>query len=256
MSNAAFQRLALITGEAAVETLQKTNVFIFGLGGVGSWCAEALCRSAVGNITLADSDTICVTNINRQIQALPATIGKYKAEVLRERLLSINPDCDVTAHNKIFSKETSESFLIENADYVIDAIDSLSCKITLIETACNLNKKIFSCMGMAQKLDPLKITTADIWKTHGCPLARLVRTELRKRKFAGHFTAVYSPERLPLRGEIAIACKSANCLCPKGGGADAAHEWCSSKKIINGSAVTVTAAAGFALASLVINDVI
>lgn len=253
MADAMFQRLALISGEAAIEALRRTRVFVFGLGGVGSWCAEALCRSAVGRICIVDSDTVCVTNINRQLQALPGTVGMSKSVLLGERLLSINPDCEVNVYNKIFNEQNAESFLIEETDYVIDAIDSLSCKIALIETAYSLGKNIFSCMGMAQKLDPTKIKTASIWDTEGCSLARLVRAQLRKRNFAGDFTAVYSPERLPIQSEVKVSCGKADCLCPS---KENSHEWCSSKKIINGSAVTVTASAGFILASLVLQDVI
>jgi tRNA A37 threonylcarbamoyladenosine dehydratase len=254
--NPIFQRLALITGEDALDALSKTNVAVFGLGGVGSWCAEALVRSGIGGITLVDSDTVCVTNINRQVEASIKTIGEFKADVLKTRLLEINPQCTVTALNKVFSRENSGEFDFANYDYIIDAIDSLTYKLDLIEEVATAGKTLFSCMGMAQKLDPLRIRSADIWESFGCPLARLVRAGLRKRNFSGHFTVVYSSERLPRHSEIATACGTPLCLCPSknkcGGGA---QEWCSSKKIINGSAVTVTATAGMVLASLVLKDV-
>lgn len=250
----AFQRLSLVTGLDALETLSKTRVIVFGLGGVGSWCAEALVRSAIGNITLVDSDTVCVTNINRQIQATTETVGQFKADALKNRLLQINNKCNITVHNKVFSLDSANDFNIEGADYIIDAIDSLSCKLDLIEMCASLNKTIFSSMGMAQKLDPSQIKTTDIWKSSGCPLARHVRSGLRKRGFNGHFTVVYSKERLPLQNGANISCASAQCLCSSKN--KDAKEWCSSKKIINGSAVTVTASAGFILASLVVNDVV
>jgi tRNA A37 threonylcarbamoyladenosine dehydratase len=253
--NPLFQRLALITGRETLEKLARTNALVFGAGGVGSWCAEALARSGIGRIGVIDSDTVCVTNINRQAQATSRTIGQPKVEVLKQRLLEINPRCEVTAWNKVFSAESAGAFGIENADYVIDAIDSLSCKLDLIEIACGLaGVKLFSSMGMAQKLDPTRIKTAGIWETRGCPLARLVRQGLRKRGFSGDFTVVYSDERLPRREEIAVSCGGSLCLCAAAHGVEKT-EWCSSKKIINGSAVTVTASAGMILASLVLRDV-
>jgi tRNA A37 threonylcarbamoyladenosine dehydratase len=252
--NPRFQRLTLLTGTDTAAALGACRVMVFGIGGVGSWCAEALVRSGIGAVDIVDSDTVCVTNINRQVQALGNTVGFMKTEVLKERLLSINPDCRVSAFGKVFSRENAASFDIPGADYVIDAIDSLTHKLDLIETAWAAGRPLFSSMGMAQKLDPTRLKTADIWDTSGCPLARLVRQGLRKRGFTGHFTAVYSDEQLPLHREIGAACGSAQCLCPAGKAGEGAVEWCSSKKVINGSAVTVTASAGMILASLVVRD--
>jgi tRNA A37 threonylcarbamoyladenosine dehydratase len=264
--NPLFQRLALITGEDALKQLAASRVIVFGLGGVGSWCAEALVRSGIMDITLVDSDTVCVTNVNRQVQATSKTIGEYKADVLKSRLLEINPSCNVSAINKVFAARSADAknadaqsadvFNLDLFDYIIDAIDSLTCKLDLIEMAAGKCKgKLFSCMGMAQKLDPTQIKIADIWESEGCPLARLVRSGLRKRNFNGHFTVVYSKERLPLNTDVTASCGTSSCLCSSKNKCGA-HEWCSSKKIINGSAVTVTAAAGLALASLVIRDVV
>ncbi|MDR1636704.1 MAG: tRNA threonylcarbamoyladenosine dehydratase [Treponema sp.] len=252
--NPRFQRLTLLTGTDTAAALGACRVMVFGIGGVGSWCAEALVRSGIGAIDIVDSDTVCVTNINRQVQALSGTVGFMKTEALKERLLSINPDCKVGAFGKVFSRESAAAFDIPGADYVIDAIDSLSHKLDLIETALAAGRPLFSSMGMAQKLDPTRLKTADIWDTSGCPLARLVRQGLRKRGFTGHFTAVYSDEQLPLRREAGAACGSAQCLCPARKTGEDAVEWCSSKKVINGSAVTVTASAGMILASLVVRD--
>jgi tRNA A37 threonylcarbamoyladenosine dehydratase len=246
-----FLRLALITGAETLDKLAGTRALVFGLGGVGGWCAEALARSGVGKIDIVDSDTVCVTNINRQVQATSRTVGQPKAAVLRQRLLEINPHCEIRAWEQVFCRESSGDFGIEGADYVIDAIDSLTHKLDLIEISVASGVTLFSSMGMAQKMDPTRIKTASIWETKGCPLARLVRQGLRKRGFAGDFTVVYSDERLERREEIALTCGSKLCLCPGGGGG---VEWCAAKKIINGSAVTVTAAAGMALASLVLRD--
>jgi tRNA A37 threonylcarbamoyladenosine dehydratase len=253
--NPIFQRLTLLTGTEAMDTLAHTRVIVFGIGGVGSWCAEALVRSGVGHIAIVDSDTVCVTNINRQVQATTASVGQFKVDVLKKRLLEINPGCDVAAFGKVFSRESSGDFGIEQADYVIDAIDSLAHKLDLIEYTLKAGVPFFSSMGMAQKLDPTQLKTADIWETQGCPLARLVRAGLRKRGFQGHFTVVYSAERLPLNAGVTLACGSAQCLCPSRNGAHGATEWCSSKKVINGSAVTVTATAGMILGGLVLQDV-
>ncbi|GHV86344.1 tRNA threonylcarbamoyladenosine dehydratase [Spirochaetia bacterium] len=245
----AFHRLGLLTGSKALAVLEQTRVLIFGLGGVGSWTAEALVRSGIGYITIVDNDTVCVTNINRQIQAVPATVGLPKAAALMQRLLLINPGCQVTAFNQVFSRETAEIFEIEKAHYVIDAIDSLTHKLDLIETV--VHPVLFSSMGMAAKLDPTRLKTADIWDTVGCPLARLVRQGLRKRGFTGHFTAVYSDEQAIRAVNAETFCGGAKCLCT-----NKDTEWCSSKKVINGSAVPVTAAAGMILASLVLQDVL
>jgi tRNA A37 threonylcarbamoyladenosine dehydratase len=255
--NPLFQRLALITGPEALDALSRMRVLVFGLGGVGSWCAEALVRSGVGVIGIVDSDAVCVTNINRQAQATSATVGRLKAEALRERLLEINPRCQVTAVAGVFSRQTAPSFGIEDADYVIDAIDSLTNKLDLIEYAAGAGTALYSSMGMAQKLDPTRLKTGDIWETQGCPLARLVRRGLRKRGFGGRVTVVYSDERLPLQSGVPVSCGAARCLCPprNRGESGAPVEWCSSKKVINGSAVTVTSVAGMILASLVIRDV-
>jgi tRNA A37 threonylcarbamoyladenosine dehydratase len=261
--NPLFHRLALLTGVEVMEALNRTTVIVFGVGGVGSWCAEALARSGVGNIAIVDSDTVCVTNINRQVQATSRTVGHSKVAVLKTRLEEINPRCRVTAFGKVFSQENAALFGIEDADYIIDAIDSLTHKLDLIEYAGHAGVGLYASMGMAQKLDPTQLKIADIWETQGCPLARLVRSGLRKRGFHGHFTVVYSAERLPLHDEIEAACGSAQCFCSSricsDGEADPAQdkpvEWCSSKKVINGSAVTVTASAGMILASLVIRDI-
>ena len=234
--------------------MEKTQVVVIGLGGVGSWAAEALVRSGICRITIVDNDLICPSNINRQIQALPGTVGLPKTAALMKRLLEINPHCDVTAFNKIFSLETAPLFGIEKADYVIDAIDSFPYKLDLIEYVCSAPQRpilssskrpaLFSSMGTAQKSDPTRIKTADIWNTRGCPLARVVRQGLKKRGFTGHFTAVYSDEQFP-RPEVEL-------YEPEGlvSFADGVR-----KKLINGSIVTVTAAAGMILANLVIQMV-
>ena len=221
-----FQRVALLAGAEFLEKLGRVNVLVFGLGGVGSWCAEALVRSGLGKIGIIDYDSVCESNINRQIQATNLTVGHNKAEVLRQRLLEINPKCEVITWTEAFSKENSACFGIEKADYVIDAIDSIDAKLDLIEACFTAGVKLFSSMGMARKMDPTRIKTAGIWETQNCPLAKMVRQRLRKRGFSGSFITVYSDEP-PIK--------------------QAATE-----QHVNGSVVTVTASAGMVLASLVL----
>ena len=237
--NALFQRVALITGEDALEKFQQTRVLVFGLGGVGSWAAEALARSGIGKIGVIDFDTIALGNVNRQIQATSRTIGQPKADVMRERLLEINPCCEAAAWNAVFSRDNAAQFNIKDADYVIDAIDTLNHKLDLIETCGAAGTPLYSSMGMALRLNPARIKIAGIWDTHGCPLARLVREGLRKRNWTGSFTAVYSDESPSPRMEKKQA-----------------EEGEAGGKIINGSMVTVTAAAGMTLASLVLCDIV
>ena len=233
-----FQRLTLIIGEEGLEKLQNTRVLVFGLGGVGSWAAEALVRSGVGKIGIIDSDTVCASNINRQLEATTLTLGLPKATTLKKRLMEINPACEITAWDELFHRDNARIFDIENADYVIDAIDTLNHKLDLIETVCGARASdskvtLFSSMGMARKMDPSRIKIAPVWKTDGCPLARLVRYNLRRRGFSSTFTVVYSNEQ-PSRA-----------VAPAPG-----------EKHVNGSIVTVTASAGFFLASLILNDVL
>jgi len=241
-----FDRLSLLTGTDILKKLQQTTVLIFGAGGVGSWCAEALVRSGVGKIGIADYDTVNASNVNRQVQATALTIGRSKVEVLKQRLLEINPDCEVTVWEKIFSSETAAEFDIEKADYAIDAIDTFPHKLNLIEFLYNSGIKFFSSMGMACKLDPTRIKIGDIWESRGCALARLVRQRLRKRGFSGNFTVVYSDEP-PVNADQSKAGSAME--------GDIANQGLGGNKRINGSCVTVTAPAGMALASLVLRDI-
>ena len=233
-SNPLFERLALITGNEGLEKLSRTKVLVFGAGGVGSWAAEALVRSGVGKIGIVDSDVICSSNVNRQVEATTLNLGLPKADTLKKRLLEINPDCEITAWDELYCRENSKLFGIENCDYVIDAIDTLKHKLDLIETVCGAGVTLFSSMGMALKMDPSQIKIASVWKTTGCPLARLVRQELRKRGFSSDFTAVYS-------GELLSHASFPSAVM--------------GEKRVNGSVVTVTATAGFFLAGLVLRDI-
>jgi tRNA A37 threonylcarbamoyladenosine dehydratase len=188
---------------------------IFGVGGVGSWCAESLVRSGVSKLTLVDSDRICVTNVNRQLMATTKTVGQVKVEALKERLLDINPQAEIRALQQIYSEETADSFELDTYDYIVDAIDSLENKVHLIRTATRTPARFVSSMGAALKMDPTKINVAEFWKVKGCPLAAALRRRLKKgEKPAKKFLCVYSEELLENKGGNS-ACGTAACLCPK-----------------------------------------
>lgn len=190
-----------------MDILRRTRVIIFGLGGVGSWCAEALARSAVGTITLVDPDTVAPSNINRQLPALVDTIGRPKAEVLAERFARINPDGVFTPVAAAYTADSADTFAIETYDYAIDAIDSLADKADLIlrctAAATAPRAAFYASMGAARKLDPAKIGATDFWKVQGCPLARALRTRFRRAATFPQrkFTCVYSPESIPQSGD-------------------------------------------------------
>ncbi|MDY3670342.1 MAG: tRNA threonylcarbamoyladenosine dehydratase [Prevotella sp.] len=255
-----FNRAQLLLGSDAMERLNSIKVIIFGVGGVGSWCAESLVRSGISHLTVVDSDRVCITNINRQLMATVKTVGQVKVEALKERLLTINPMAEIDARQQIFSEETADSFCLDSYDYIIDAIDSLKDKRLLIEMACNTKAVFFSSMGAALKMDPTRIKVAEFWKVEGCPLARALRQRFKrlKRKPARKFLCVYSDELLENKGHNA-SCGTEKCMCPKAknGPGDAAllnHEWCSSKAQINGSLMHITAIFGMTIAGLIVKD--
>lgn len=257
-----FNRAQLLLGSDAMERLNSIKVIIFGVGGVGSWCAESLVRSGISHLTVVDSDRVCITNINRQLMATVKTVGQVKVEALKERLLTINPMAEIDARQQIFSEETADSFCLDSYDYIIDAIDSLKDKRLLIEMACNTKAVFFSSMGAALKMDPTRIKVAEFWKVEGCPLARALRQRFKrmKRKPARKFLCVYSDELLENKGHNA-SCGTEKCMCPKAknGPGDAAllnHEWCSSKAQINGSLMHITAIFGMTIAGLVVKDAV
>jgi len=180
-----------------MDTLRRCHVAVLGLGGVGSWCAEALARSGVGELTLADCDQVDVTNLNRQVEAVAAAIGVPKAEAMARRIAAILPDCVLHPMNYRYTPQDRERFFAGGYDYIVDAIDLVSCKLDLIETALDRDISIVSALGTGNKLDPSLLRITDISKTEGCPLARVVRKELRKRGIL-HHRVLWSPE-LPLR---------------------------------------------------------
>ncbi|MDR3194753.1 MAG: tRNA threonylcarbamoyladenosine dehydratase [Tannerella sp.] len=254
-----FRRTELLLGNERMLKIAAARVIIFGVGGVGSWCAESLVRSGIRQLTLVDSDRVCVTNINRQLMATVKTVGEVKVDALKRRLLEINPAADIQALQMIYSKETCDLFALDTCDYIIDAIDSLEHKVHLIQTATKTRAVFFSSMGAALKMDPSRIQVAEFWKVRGCPLGAALRRKLKKtERPAGKFLCVYSEEVLENRG-VNQSCGTEKCLCPKArnGPGDPAlvnHEWCSLKAQINGTMAHTTAIFGFTLAGLVMQD--
>ena len=238
---AIFRRAELLLGDDAMRRIREKRVGIFGVGGVGSWCAESLVRSGITKLTIVDSDRVSVTNINRQLMATTETIGQVKVDALRERLLTINPSADVTALQQVFTAETASTFALEEYDYIIDAIDSLKDKALLILMACQTGAKLYSSMGAALKLDPTRIKTAEFWKVTGDPLARALRNRFKrdgvfpKRKFQ----CVYSDELLQNKTMVST---NRPPIDPDDRG--------------NGSIVHITAVFGFVLAGLVVQDAV
>ncbi len=255
-----FQRTELLLGKEVMEKIATKNVIIFGIGGVGSWCAESLVRSGIRKLTIVDSDLICITNINRQLHATTQTVGEVKTEALKNRLLEINPSAEIQTIQKIYNPESSDSFELDSYDFIIDAIDSLSNKIHLIRKATRTNAVFFSSMGASLKLDPTKIRVAEFWKVKGCPLGHIVRKKIRKGDLpAKKFMCIYSEELLENKG-AGSSCGTDKCLCPKSKNAPgdpnlADHEWCSQKAVINGTVAHITAIYGFTLAGLVIQSI-
>ena len=203
MEEGIFNRTELLLGKKMVHSIAQKRVILFGVGGVGSWCAESLIRSGIHHLTIVDSDCVCTTNINRQLMATTKTIGRPKVEVLRERLLDINPNAEIQALQQVYCAETADSFHIETYDYILDAIDSLENKALLIRRACETSGTFFASMGAALKMDPLKIDIAEFWKVKGCPLARALRQRFKKQHtFPRHkFQCVFSEELLTNLGE-------------------------------------------------------
>jgi tRNA A37 threonylcarbamoyladenosine dehydratase len=259
-SSPLFHRTELLLGPAVMARLAATRVILFGVGGVGSWTAEALVRTGVGHLAFVDSDVICATNVNRQLMATPAAVGRLKVEELEARLRAIHPGADLLPVPRVYHLETKNDFGLETYDYVLDAIDSLSNKLGLLIQCLELGVPVFSAMGAACKLDAAAVRVASIWKTERCPLARRIRKRLRHHQVTGDFLCVYSEEVVP-NHPVAPTCGTDRCFCPRrvvgpDDAAGEAHAWCSQKAVINGSLVHVTATFGMVLAGLVIQDVV
>jgi len=234
MNEEQFSRTELLIGRSAIEKLHRSSVIIFGVGGVGGYAAEALCRSGVGSLTLVDPDTVSVSNLNRQIVATYHTLSQLKAEMMADRLLSINPEASVFPISRFYQAENAQEFPLDSYDYVIDCIDTVSSKLLLVENAKKAGTPMISSMGAGNKLDPTAFRVGDIYETKVCPLARVMRRELRKRGIAS-LKVVYStePPRAPLQSKESAA---------------------PGKRQTPGSMPFVPSTAGLVLASAVVQD--
>ena len=243
-----FSRTQLLIGEEAIQKLKNSRVAVFGIGGVGGYVCEALVRSGVGAFDLVDDDKVCLTNLNRQIIATRKTVGKYKTDVMKERMLEINPEVDVRVHKCFFLPENAEEFPFEEYDYIVDAVDTVTAKIALIMKAKELDIPVISAMGAGNKLDASRFQVADIYDTKVCPLARVMRRELKKRNVK-KLKVVYSDEQ-PIRliEDMSISCRT-NCICPP----DAEHK-CTERRDIPGSTAFVPAVAGLIMAGEIVRD--
>lgn len=243
-----FSRTELLLGKEAMEKLAGSRVAVFGVGGVGGYVCEALVRSGVGAFDLIDDDKVCLTNLNRQIIATRKTVGKYKVDVMKERILDINPDTDVRIHKCFFLPENSGDFPFEEYDYVVDAVDTVTAKIELIMKAKELGVPVISSMGAGNKLDASRFQVADIYKTKVCPLAKVMRRELKKRGVKD-LKVVYSEEEpIKPQEDMAISCRT-NCICPPG-----AEHKCTERRAIPGSVAFVPSVAGLIIAGEVVKD--
>ena len=245
-----FSRTELLFGKEAMDKLAGSKVAVFGIGGVGGYVCEALVRSGVGAFDLIDDDKVCLTNLNRQIIATRSTVGKYKTDVMRDRMLDINPNVEVEVHNCFFLPENADDFPWDSYDYVVDAVDTVTAKIALVMKCKEKNIPIISSMGAGNKLDGSQFKVADIYKTKVCPLAKVMRRELKKRGIR-KLKVVYS-EEIPTRPieDMAISCRN-NCICPPG-----AEHKCTERRDIPGSVAFVPSVAGLIIAGEVAKDLI
>ena len=245
-----FSRTQLLLGADNMDRLSNAKVAVFGIGGVGGYVVEALARSGVGSFVLVDDDKVCLTNLNRQIIATRSTIGKYKVDVMKERILDINPKVEVNVHKCFYLPATKDEFDFSQYSYVVDAVDTVTAKIQLVMEAKEAGVPIISSMGAGNKLDGSQFKVADIYKTKVCPLAKVMRRELKKRGVK-KLKVVYS-EEIPTRPieDMAISCRN-NCICPPG-----AEHKCTERRDIPGSVAFVPSVAGLIIAGEVAKDLI
>ncbi|MDR5658075.1 tRNA threonylcarbamoyladenosine dehydratase [Serpentinicella sp. ANB-PHB4] len=243
-----FSRSELLIGTEGLDKLKKSKVAVFGIGGVGTFTVEALARTGVGSFVLIDDDDICLTNINRQIHATRSTVGKAKVEVMKDRILDINPKAKVTVFKELYTSESAERILDDSYDYVVDAIDMVTSKIDLVVRCKEKSLPIISSMGAGNKLDPTKFEVSDIYNTTICPLAKVLRKELRKRNVTD-LKVVYSKEKPIVPHTIKSDCKT-DCICTN------KERTCTVRHQIPGSVAFVPSVVGLILASVVVRDLI
>ncbi len=244
-----FSRTQLLFGQEGMEKLYHARVAVFGIGGVGGYTVEALARSGIGALDLIDDDRVCLTNLNRQIFATRKTVGQYKVDVAKQRVMEINPDAAVYTHQTFYTPQTAEEFDFTQYDYVVDAIDTVTGKLALVEQAQRADVPIISCMGAGNKMDPTAFEVADIYETTMCPLARVMRRELKKRGIK-QLKVVYSKEpALTPIDDMAISCRT-HCICPPG-----TARKCTQRRQVPGSNAFVPSVAGLILAGEVVKDI-
>ncbi|WP_318664090.1 tRNA threonylcarbamoyladenosine dehydratase [Treponema sp.] len=249
MNEYQFARTRLTFGKDNMEKLYNARVIVFGIGGVGSYVVEALVRSGIGAIDIVDDDKICLTNLNRQLYALHSTIGKNKVDVAEERIHDINPDCKVTKHQTFYMPDTADQFDFSQYDYIVDCIDTVTGKLEIITRAKALKKPVISCMGAGNKVDPTQLKVADITRTSVCPLARVMRNELKKRRIK-RLKVVFSTEKvIPPHDEDLDVSRKVNSVCPPG-----TQQNCTVRNQVPGSNAFVPSAAGMMIAAEVIKD--
>ena len=243
-----FSRTQLLLGEESMKKLSDMRVAVFGIGGVGGYVCEALVRTGIGHFDLIDDDKVCLTNLNRQIIATRKTVGLYKADVMKERMLEINPNVEVNVYKCFFLPENADEFPFADYDYVIDAVDTVTAKVELVMKCKEMNVPIISSMGAGNKLDASAFKVADIYKTKMCPLAKVMRHEMKKRGVK-KLKVVYSEEK-PTRPieDMSISCRT-HCICPPG-----AQHKCTERRNIPGSVAFVPSVAGLIIAGEVIKD--
>ena len=241
-----FSRSELLIGKEGIEKLHKSRVAVFGIGGVGGYTVDALVRSGVEQIDLIDDDKVCLTNLNRQLIATRKTVGKDKVDIMRERILEINPKVTVNVYKTFFLPENADTFPFEEYDYVVDAVDTVTAKISLVMKCQETGTPIISCMGAGNKLDGSQFKVSDIYKTSMCPLAKVMRRELKKRGVK-KLKVVYSEEKptRPLE-DMSISCRT-HCICPPG-----AQHKCTERRDIPGSTAFVPSIAGLLIAGEII----
>lgn len=292
LEKAIFNRTELLLGADVMQALSEVRVILFGVGGVGSWCAEGLVRSGVKHLTIVDSDRVSITNVNRQLMATTKTVGQVKVEALKNHLLEINPDAEIEAIQAIYCEDTADRFDLDNYDYVVDAVDSLKDKALLILKATASKAKFYCSLGAALKTNPLKVQVAEFWDVRGCPLGAALRKKMKRAgTFPAHkFLCVYDDEVLENRGvdsvaEVEDAFGDVQAKCVHGSSGEAEdrfegvrsscgqdetdiisqdglgdpallnHDWSTSKAQINGTTVHITAIFGMTLSGLIIDDI-
>ena len=243
-----FSRTQLIYGEEAMKKFASSRVAVFGIGGVGGYVVEALARTGIGALDLIDDDRVCLTNLNRQILATRKTVGKYKVDVAAERVKEIFPECEVRVFKTFYLPETQDQFDFTEYDYIVDAIDTVSGKLAIVENAKKAETPVISCMGAGNKTDASAFEVADIYETSVCPLAKVMRRECRKRGIDS-LKVIYSKEEStrPLE-DMSISCRQ-HCICPPG-----TARKCTDRRDIPGSTAFVPSVAGLIIAGEVIND--